>query len=633
MARTSDETGGLTPGGRFITDCFVAFGALTVFLSAIYFVWQMPHLLAGGALVVCLGWIVYRAFILRPFAFRRPDTAGAGLGYVALFTDAIILFALISARTSASIISPWDVVHPAAFVLFGLASAYALLAVRKLGWGWGGLLAVVHLVVTFSVSAIVFGIGFGYDPFVHEATAAYIFSHGSILPKQPFYIGQYVLIIALQGITRLGIHAIQTWIVPFVAPVAILGAAYVRSRRTRGKIAAVLAAVLLMMYAPFTFTVPYNFALALFIPIVLLFEMMDLREIRFAVWALALAIICIHPLIGIPALCLAFVGTLRLKGIRGTLAGLATTFVSLTSALIVYAVRNGGAIALPDPGSIDALIHAFVSPIFIPSLGHPFWSALYALYYLWPLVLFAAGSVFLLRDRERRRGSLALFGSAFGCLLASVIVAVFVRFKDIISYEQLEFSLRLVSIVPWFVFAGVVGRIEGMIGRRGAVWIIAVGAISLWYVAYPQFNPVFNVYSPGVGIADVHSVEEIERLSGGKPYVALVPQMTSAVALQRIGFERSISTRDGNIYPYAIPTGGTLYGYYFSIYYGGDSLAAIVEAAAFAHVDTVFMTVPWAWDPWGHIHERLQADAATVEWVDDRWLFLFHVSSTTPVLP
>jgi hypothetical protein len=628
MARSSDATGSLTPAGRFIVEIFGVFGLLVIFLSAVYFAWRLPHSVAGGALFACLSWLSWRVRVLRPFAFSPPDRVGAWYGVVALVADTMVIAALLMARTGAALISPWDVVNPALFLLFALATGYAIFSVRRLGWGWGGLLMAIHISIAFGVSAIIYGIGFGYDPFVHEAATSYIFTHGVIFPKHPFYIGQYALVIAVQTLTRLGIHLIQTVLVPLLAPAAFVGASYVRSIRTQGTPAAALSAMLLMMYAPLTFTVPYDLALVLLIVVILLFEMMDRTTVRWTVWSLAGAAACIHPLIGLPALCLAFIGTLRLRGFRGFTSGVFLTAAVLTTALGVYAIRNGGSIALPAGEHLMGMMHAFVDPIFLPSGNHPFWTALYVMYYAWPIFLIVIGSAALLRRAGRSSLQTPFVGIAGGCLLAAIAVALSIHFKDIISYEQLEFSFRLISLTPWLLITGVMAAAEVVMRSRGAIWAVSIASMLAWYVAYPQFNPVFSVYSPGVGDADIHSVERIEKLANGTRYVALVPQMTSAAALQRIGFERSIDTVDGDIYPYAIPTGGVLYGKYFSIYYGGDSLDAITSAAAYAGVDTVFMTVPWGWDPWGNVEERLHASATRVEWVDDRWLFCFALRST-----
>lgn len=633
MARAShtadqlNSTSAKRPPASFFVEVFLGLGILVTSLTMTYFVWRLPAALAGVAFVGWLVWLVYRASS-ADWRLPRCEWGGLGLASVAFAADLLIVVALCQARTSAVLISPWDAVNALVFPLFALATGFALAACRRLGWGWGGILAFLHLLVAFSVSAIVYRIGFGYDPFVHEAATSYIFAHGFILPKQPFYIGQYGLVIAISWITRLGIHAVQTALVPICAAAGLVMAAYVRSTSSDEGFspAAALGLFLLMPFAPFAFTVPYNLALVFLVVVILLLPCATTRTTRVAVWSMAIAALCIHPLIGIPACGLVFVSSLRVKGWKTLAVSFVTSAVSLVGALFVYARTNGGSLSWPGSAEFAQVVHAFIQPVFTPLRAYPIWTALYGLYYLWLPLLFILGFVCLLRNRRVRSQAMLTVGCAFGCVLASIITALTVRFRNIISYEQMEFSLRLLQLAPWLVIGGTLSMLRRAEQRmpRAALIGMSLFALLTWFIAYPTFTPVYSVYSPGIGQVDLDTVTRIQQLAAGKPYVALTPQMTSAAALHLIGFEQSLSSSDGNIYPYAIPTGGYLYGKYFSLFYGSDPLTNAREAANYGHVQLVFLAIPWAWDPYGNILKEMNAAGYSNEWLGDRWLFVLR---------
>ena len=68
----------------------------------------------------------------------------------------------------------------------------------------GLVLSSLHLLLTFSVANIIFPLGFGFDPFIHQATEKHILDFGFILPKKLYYIGQYVLVGFLSKISIAG---------------------------------------------------------------------------------------------------------------------------------------------------------------------------------------------------------------------------------------------------------------------------------------------------------------------------------------------------------------------------------------------------------------------------------------------
>lgn len=612
MARAPDpsETG-LSPLNRLLTRGVTVAAFWIVLASAVYFVWQFPAWVAWVlTLAAATVWIVWNRPLFSEatrLSWRRPALGdGWPLALVALLADGLILTAAFLARTDEGLISPWQVLPIGMFGLFFVGTLFALLALPRLSGRSRLLLAILHTATAYSISLIVYKLGFGFDPFVHEAATNYIVQHGAVDPKTPFYIGQYVLVAGSHFLTGLPVAAIQALLVPLLASVLL---PWVLSFRARPWIAWILP------FAYFTFTVPFNLGmLGLVLCLLLPGEEPDVRLARFA---LAVATLLIHPLVGIPALALILSKEIPLRWERAPSGWLAflLTFGGLVGALSVYALGHGGHWTWPDANGWLATFLTLFRPPFVTVPIAPLWSVLYIFYALWPWILIFVGAVACFRAPMDRERSLKIsIGLGAGLLAAAILTAGAIRYKDIVSYEQFEFALRLISLLPWIVLPGLLTVSLAPTRIRRAI-VIALLATAAWHVNYPQLNPVMHVYSPGVSRTDFLTVTATERLAQGRPYAALTPQLTSAAALRDLGFERSIQTRAGSVYPYAIPTGGYLYSRYLELFDGRPAAEVVRDARAYAGTDLLFIAVPFAWDD-GSLDRALTRLASHREIVD-----------------
>lgn len=583
---------------------FAIFAGWIVVTSAIYFFWKFPAGLAWASVVAAIWAFLYwnRSILTRKYDFQVTKLGtGWPIALVAVATDLLIIGTLFSVRTDEGIISPWQVVPLGVFLLFALSTGLALLAFRNLERPWALLLAIVHTFCTYGVSLLVYKLGFGFDPFVHEATVRYIIEQGAITPKQPFYTGQYVLVTAIHHVTTMSIATIQGLLVSFLASVCLPVLLHLHYQSTRMKHLPFWI-LWILPFAYFTFTVPFNLAMIGLVACLLILPL-DTTDARITRVLIALATLAIHPLIGIP--CLALVAAVEVERWRPKLAVpavLLATIGGLFGALAFYASRNGGSISFPP---MDYWVPTF-QLLFYPAFEYiylaPWWTALYVFYYLWPWVLTALGSIGLVLQwrRTKSRRWLLPLASAFGILLTAILSAATIRYRNIITHEQFEFALRLIALLPWIVMPGfffIVDR-NSRIAKLHvpAILVIVLVATATWHASYPQLNPVMHVFSPGVSRTDFLTVEAIEQLADGREYVALVPQLTSAAALRELGFGRSVSTQNGPVYPYAIPTGGELYRSYEGLFMGADVTSTIDSVRRFAPTPVLFIAVPIAWD-------------------------------------
>jgi hypothetical protein len=594
--------------------------------SGVYLVWQFPAWLAWASVLAAIVVFGYWSWpVIRGWRMTRSVKIGTGwpLALVAIATDALIIGTLFLVRTDEGIISPWQVVPLGIFLLFILATLFVLLALPRMHRSWALPLAIVHTFCAYSVSLLVYKLGFGFDPFVHEAATQYIVDHGLITPKQPFYTGQYVLVAAIHHITRLSIGFIQPILVPALASILLpIALAFHDRGDDVGARTCPYEIFWVLPFAYFTFTVPFNLAMLGFILCLFLLwnERADARVARVLI---SLATLAIHPLIGIPCVILVTMRELsRYASAYAFPLTLFATIIGLYGSLAVYAMRNEGSLIFPSFEEWASIFHMLFAPSFEIFPVTSWWSILYLLYFLLPWVLIALGTIGLVSAWRNARSSITLLpvASMIGVAVAAILSAATLRYQNIIGHEQFEFALRLISLLPWIVAPGLLATTYHVTRNAYQQVLSTIGlavlVTAVWHVSYPQLNRVMHVFSPGVSRTDVLTVEAIEQLADGEPYVALVPQLTSAAALRRIGFERSIATVDGEMYPYAIPTGGYLYRRYLDLFEGRDVKLVVEEAQAYAKSQRIFVAVPISWDT-GELDEALKKIAKERVLIDE----------------
>jgi hypothetical protein len=581
-------------------------------VSAVYFFWKLPgwlNLLSVIPLVGIFAWISGSELASIRWKSHTPGMAWP-LVVVALISDGFLFATLFLNRTDEGLISPWQALPVGIFGLFFLGSLFTLLAFRTVPTAWKFALSVIHSLAAFSVSAVVYQLGFGFDPFVHEAATVHILQFDYILPKQPFYIGQYVTVATLSRLFGLSVQTIHAWLVPIAASVLAPAALLIAWRAWTDMRASTAPLWLIWLYpfAYLTFTVPFNLALIL---LLLCLALLPRRELLARITRLLLAGAClvIHPLAGIPAIIL----TLSSEGARAFskrigMLTFAASALALYGALAAYTLLNDGSLSLPSLSEWTGVLRILFHPPFIIFPSAPFWSALYIAYAIWPWALTIGGGVFLYRTSGASRTSARIMlGTAAGVLLAATATAGTLRYQNIISHEQFEFAFRLFAMLPWLLLPGWLvwlGQKREILKKNRVVLLLALGMTAAWHVAYPQLNPIMHVYSPGVGRTDVATVDRIERIADGATYAALAPQLTSAAALRRIGFTRSLQSQDGAIHPYAIPTGGFLYENYLEMFHSQDVISPLRRAWDYAPIERLFVAVPYSWDD-GHIDATL----------------------------
>ncbi len=471
---------------------------------------------------------------------------------------------LLDGRSNRPLISPWDTVSNLEFLAFGLGSLCLLLLDR-----WRALpriLLITHYLWAFSVFIIVYAIGYGFDPFIHEASIRAIETSGRIAPLTPYYLGQYSLVSIFHGIFGGNLSRWSQLLVPGLASLLL---PLLWPRRSSGLI------LLLFSFALFTLTTPQNLAYLFLAAAVLLASrsVLSKGETLF-LWLLAGAALLTQPIAGIPACFLALAVTLekrfsprRQAWLRFALFAAFTLAVPL--ALYLFSSPGSTAVSLRQPDLASLLAGLFP--------GNPqresWWlnfTYLFAANRGW---LYAALGIcgIVAAWRSGRHTLINRLVWPAIALFLSAIAASFLSFHSLIEYERSDYPLRLLIIAGLFMlpFAAcpldnLLDRLRVLKLRSGWPLYLLLGALlaASFYLSYPRFDRYHNSHGYAVSQADVMAVDWIEQDAAGAEYVVLANQQVSAAALRQLGFKKYYP---GDIFFYPIPTGGPLYKEYLNM--------------------------------------------------------------------
>jgi len=520
--------------------------------------------------------------------------------------------------------SPWDVVPRMFFVIFFLTVLGGFVVACS---GLAGELALLPLIglalLATGVGAAVYAVGFGFDPFIHQATEKVILELGAIRPKPFYYVGQYATVVLLARMLKNGVAAIDHYLVP-VAFALTVPTAYWSLRRAFDwpvrAAAGAAAALLLLPLAPFVATTPQGFADALALATFFLALPVIAKKTppRAALVLLAAAVTLIHPLAGIPLLI--FVGILLfLSGherrggfirwiilLQLTLAG----SLMLPLAFAVNARLSGAGVTLNE-----TLLRApeyFLEELRGPGIITRQFNAAFDFVYFWrtvrEVVLVAAGLIGLFLIGRKLRGVLA-YGVSFLIFLVNyLLLKTFVNFPFLIEYERSNYADRIFDLALFllapaalYAFGRLILRAERSFPalKLGLAVMVAVLATSSLYLAYPRRDKYESSRGWSTSAADLQAVRLIDKDAGAEPYVVLANQAVSAGAVSELGFKAYFPSRDPAspepVFFYPIPTGGPLYAVFLDMNTDLGAGAVALRAMDLAGVDTAYYVVTNYW--------------------------------------
>ena len=628
--------------------------------TAIYYAYKLDTV-GISWLCVTLPWAV---FAISPFGSAVRGRAAATLSEetsppkdplsalllcLAVGSDLAALRWLLGARSGEALRTPWEVVSPVFFLWIALAT-FCLIALtyRRRLPHLTLAASSFHLFTLLAPALVVYAVGYGFDPFVHQAAEALIYGTGEVTPKTPYYIGQYALVTVFAHLFHAPVVAVDRWILPLLTAAFLPTSAAWLLRRGYGvpRPLALVASlgVFLLPLGIFAATTPQGLADLFFVLTMLLGAawLHGHRPPLGFVLVLAFASAATHPLAGIPALMavvlLAAAKLRRSDGVKarafkGALFAACLALAAIAVPL-VFSLREAqpgasffAALRTPVADLLRALPleRPAVATRFQPVIDFAEFVARH--HELALFVLAAAGAWLLLRRKSYRRSALAAGGLSLALLASAALLRSGFTFKDVIGYEQANYAERLyeaalLSLSP-LVLAGTawwwraLSKAEGGIRVLHAV-LLAVAVSALAYAAFPRLDEYrySRGYSPS--IHDVRTVEWINTHGIG-PYIVLANQSVSAAALQRYGF----TTYYGSQFYYSIPTGAPLYQSYLDMVYRGATRETMETAMRQINVPTAYFVVNDYWTDAARIIAQAKATADSWQEIDGGKAYVF----------
>lgn len=641
----------LTTQKRIWQIFFGVIGLLSLLIipsSIIYFFWQINREVISVILIIVpilISWQktdpenifagVETEIDLESYAHLKSYLNTKLLVFLSILTQFLLLVTLIGKRYGDTLISPWTIIGQRFFFIFLFLNIVLFWIMQKSKHTMSNvLLMVCQSTLILSVTLIIFKFGYGFDPIIHQAAEKWILNHGYILPKQPYYIGQYILVIISNMVSKFSLVAIDQILVPLGASIILPFSLYFSLSRDELRYK-LLPALLFVFFIPLTFftvTTPNNLALLLSL---VLFAWIwyeknngNTRTHYFGL-LLSIAICTIHAFIGLPVLII-YLGSLILPKIKIGIQWLAYTTYSIILALVLpltfylNSLRLGEKFALTNP--LENLIgfwNIFKMPHWIWLYkGNAFWQTLYIYREaIRPLavILIIIGMIIAIKKYQIKQIVIFIAGG-IGLILSAFFLSTATTFKDVISYEQMDYAMRvlelaLVMTLPFFVIA--VREFFLLIRNRNFIQffiaIIAGGLLVVsWYFTYPTRDQVSFYTGYNVREADIATVHAIDnRNNGVKDYIVLTNQTVASAALREFDFAKYFSTAQGEEYFYSIPTGGPLYQYFRKMVYQEPKREWMVEAMKFAGVKKAYFVHTNYWAPAAELRDKakLEADA------------------------
>ncbi len=650
---------------KFLYGLLFFIAGISLFGAIIYFFYKLNTLaLAALVLLPPLALLPFLRFGNHPESEKHfnPVQINPHILRTTLLLAAFVFLTILNIRfllsggTVEAVRSPWKIL-PFNFFLTYFAATLTLLyfILKSQKEGLNLILISIHTFITVSLALFVYRVGYGFDPFIHQATEKIILEKGLILPKPFYYLGQYSLVIFLAKIFHTSVTWVDRLLLPTLISCFLPATIYfsLRSYTDRNKTPGASLAALFIFLLPFTAflaTTPQGFA-NFFLLIIIFFGILVLRR-EFpltALWFLGFTTLLIHPLAGLPALIFLLLLTVftffkKQQGIFEFVRHVIFIMSAILAAIAIPLVFSAAILFFKGPMEIISIKTIEGANNFLTALN---WSAplsinhfrpIYDLAYTYghniPFLLLLVGfaGYFILR---KNLPSVLVYVTAFFALITNyILIKLFADFPSLIKYEQGIYPSRILEIsfyflIPLFLFA-LYKFFEKLMGgkNRGLkfFFILTFAAfltLSLYY-SYPKDDgedyPIDRGYS--VSIFDLNAVHKIEEDAAGADYIVLANQSVSAAAVKEFGFNKYF----GPYFYYPIPTGDPLYQYYLDMVYKTPSRATVKEAAKLTGVKLVYFVLNKYWTDSDKILEAAESTAdKTIEIGPGKiWIFKYQ---------
>ncbi|MCK4553537.1 hypothetical protein KAU19_01060 [Candidatus Parcubacteria bacterium] len=578
--------------------------------------------------------------------------------YLLLITSFYILF---TRQTAQAIISPWQIVPNYFFALYGLATAILVIIIIKQKnnngtmeqWNNGTIFLIsLHYFLSFSIAWIIYKIGYGFDPFIHQATMDLIDKTGSVEPKPFYYLGQYSLIVILHKITALPIVWLDKLLVPILAAMYLPITLYKILAKWFENKRSVILTVLFLLILPFSFfiiTTPQNFAYLLLLLIILLGLTCSNIFDLIIIYLLALTALIIQPIAGIPALLFALLLSIyhsdqssKLKKICYLLIFIIST-IALPLAFWFVEKNNSGISEAQNPTGFWASLSSLSLPnLTMPNQENFILNFIYLYGFNLKIIItliVVAGLIIAYKYKQQCQIFFIYILMSLALGLSYALTKI-LPFNFLIDYERSNFSNRILLIAAFFLLPFILTALYGFINKTlkqnriikiSLLTFLVILITTSLYLSYPRFDRYHNSHGYSVSQNDIDSVRWIEN-NATEDYMVLANQQVSAAALREFGFKKyyepsnkfSIFNLQSPIFYYPIPTGGPLYQYYLDMVYKKPSRQTMIAAMDLVGVNEAYFVLNKYWWAFDKILAEAKLEADEWQGLDNGEIYVFR---------
>ena len=549
--------------------------------------------------------------------------------YFLLLTSSFYI--LFTHQTTDAIITPWQVVPSYFFIIYGLTTAILIVFIQKQSNNLTILLISLHYFLSFSIAWIIYKIGYGFDPFIHQTTMELIDKTGSVFPKPFYYLGHYSLIVILHKITFIPIVWLDKLLVPILAAIYLPSTLFHALSKWFANNKTNLLLLMIILILPFSFfivTTPQNFAYLLLLLIILLALTYSTKIDLMIIYLLSFATLVIHPLAGIPALLFTILLSLsRCQKIKikklGFLLIFIISIIALPLAFYLFENKTTSIDELPAQQTIISM-----PKIIIPGQENFILNFIYLYGFNLKIII---GLIIAYRNKKQCQ-IFFLYLLMAAALLISYLLTKFLPFNFLIDYERSNFPDRILLIAIFFFLPFILITLytlldkiikQNNIIKTSLFTFLIILITSSLYLSYPRYDRYFNSRGFSVSQNDINAVHWIEN-DAQEDYLVLANQQVSAAALREFGFAKyyqnplSHDERMGEglgvreIFYYPIPTGGPLYQYYLDMVYQKPSRETMIKAMDLVNVSQAYFVLNKYWWAFPKILE--EAKLETDDW-------------------
>lgn len=597
-------------------NSLIAISLVMIWGGLVYYIYQLNWLGIAITLGLSVGSFYARAKLL-PNKDSAPETVkfipqkNFFHSYWPVFIYGLLILSafliLFRSSNSSALISPWLAVPTILFWIYATATAWLFFVLKR------GLqvklklnLLRVHYFLALSVAIIVYKIGYGFDPFIHQATMELIDKNGYVDPKPLYYLGQYSLVVILHKLSGLSIYLLNKILVPVLAALFLPGAVYtfIKDKGEPKRAMFLILALLALPLNLFILSTPQNLT---YLWLLLLIFYSLSKHLGYLPLILSLAVLSIHPLSGLPAMFFVIWTELlkrkeSLKAIWYKIANIVLWLGAALSLPLSFTIVTGQSwhdLSL----SFTSLISAFNFSHTSTNLSNAVLNFPYLINNNWLFIFVAfvvAGFIIWFKQNKNQA---YLFIKIISALVVGFLLSASLSFTFLIDYERDNYISRLPILMGLFVLPAIVLCLDYLITKiwrnsktvvNSAVIIITILITVSLYLSYPRLDAYINSRGYSVSQSDLMAVRSIEQQSN-KPYIVLANQQTSVASLKELGFDHYFKVGPEQIFFYPIPTGGKLYQYYLDMVNNTPSRSTMKKAMDLVNVKESYFVVSKYW--------------------------------------